>query len=233
MIEAERRSRATEAFFGRRKGKALRTQQAEKLKTLLPAFLIDLTTPAPQPLDLLFPVPVRRLRLEIGFGGGEHLISRALEDSTTGFIGVEPFINSMQKLLARVDETGAHNVRVYNDDATQLLDWLPDGCLDQIDLLYPDPWPKRKHWKRRFVSKVNLDRFHRVLKPEGLFCFASDIDTYVDWTLIACRDHGGFEWTAENAADWIQPFAGWPSTRYEAKAKREGRSSAYLTFRRV
>ncbi|TCL72219.1 tRNA (guanosine(46)-N(7))-methyltransferase TrmB [Rhizobium sp. BK251] len=233
MIEAERRSRATEAFFGRRKGKALRTQQAEKLKTLLPAFLIDLTTPSPQPLDVLFPVPVRRLRLEIGFGGGEHLISRALEDPTTGFIGVEPFINSMQKLLARVDETGAHNVRVYNDDATQLLDWLPNSCLDQIDLLYPDPWPKRKHWKRRFVSKVNLDRFHRVLKPEGLFCFASDIDTYVDWTLIACRDHGGFEWTAENAADWIQPFAGWPSTRYEAKAKREGRSSAYLTFRRV
>lgn len=233
MTETERRSRATEAFFGRRKGKALRSLQAEKLKTLLPAFLIDLSTLPPYPINGLFPKPVERIRLEIGFGGGEHLIHRALENPTTGFIGVEPFVNSMQKLLARVDETGADNIRVYNDDATQLLDRLPDACLDQIDLLYPDPWPKRKHWKRRFVSSVNLDRFHRVLKPGGLFCFASDIDTYVNWTLMHCRDHGGFEWTADNASDWLTPFEGWPGTRYEAKARREGRSSAYLTFRSV
>ncbi|MEZ2130899.1 MULTISPECIES: tRNA (guanosine(46)-N(7))-methyltransferase TrmB [unclassified Sinorhizobium] len=233
MTETERRSRATEAFFGRRKGKALRSLQAEKLKTLLPAFLIDLSAPPPQPLDGLFPKPVERIRLEVGFGGGEHLIHRALENPTVGFIGVEPFVNSMQKLLARADETGADNIRVYNDDATQLLDWLPDACVDQIDLLYPDPWPKRKHWKRRFVSAVNLDRFHRVLKPGGLFCFASDIDTYVNWTLIHCRDHGGFEWTADNASDWLTPFEGWPGTRYEAKARREGRSSAYLTFQSV
>jgi tRNA (guanine-N7-)-methyltransferase len=178
-------------------------------------------------------VQTDRLRLEIGFGGGEHLIHRAVESPTTGFIGVEPFVNSMQKLLAHVEEAGARNIRVYNDDATQLLDWLPDACLDQIDLLYPDPWPKKKHWKRRFVSSVNLDRFHRVLKPDALFCFASDIDTYVNWTLRHCRDHGGFEWTARNASDWLTPYDGWPSTRYEAKARREGRSSAYLTFRRV
>ena len=145
----------------------------------------------------------------------------------------EPFINSMQKLLASVEDKGARNVRVYNDDATQLLDWLPDGCLDQIDLLYPDPWPKRKHWKRRFVSQTNLKRFHRVLKPGGLFCFASDIDTYVNWTLLKCRDHGGFDWLASNAADWLTPYEGWPSTRYEAKARREGRSSAYLTFKKI
>jgi tRNA (guanine-N7-)-methyltransferase len=233
VTEPERRSRATEAFYGRRKGKPLRGQQSEKLKTLLPAFLIDLSAAPPEPLSKLFPEPVERLRLEIGFGGGEHLIHRALERPSTGFIGVEPFINSMQKLLARVGETGARNIRVYNDDATQLLDWLPDTCLDQIDLLYPDPWPKRKHWKRRFVSKVNLDRFHRVLKPGALFCFASDIDTYVNWTLQHCSDHGGFEWMAQNAADWLTPYEGWLSTRYEAKARREGRSSAYLTFKRV
>ena len=118
-------------------------------------------------------------------------------------------------------------------DATQLLDWMPDACVDQIDLLYPDPWPKKKHWKRRFVSQVNLDRFHRVLKPGGLFCFASDIDTYVNWTLQHCAAHGGFAWTADNASDWLTPYAGWPGTRYEAKAKREGRSSAYLSFERV
>ncbi|PWE56010.1 tRNA (guanosine(46)-N7)-methyltransferase TrmB [Metarhizobium album] len=233
MTETERRARATEAFFGRRKGKTLRSQQAEALKTGLSSLKIDLAEPAPEDLAQLFSSSVGRIRLEIGFGGGEHLLHRAGEVPSTGFIGVEPFVNSMAKLLSRVGELGLSNVRVYDEDATQVLDWLPAASVDQIDLLYPDPWPKKKHWKRRFVSRVNLDRFHRVLKPGGLFCFASDIDTYVNWTLLKCRDHGGFEWTAKNAADWLTPFAGWPGTRYEAKAKREGRSSAYLTFRRV
>ena len=231
--EADHPTRASEAFFGRRKGKALRANHARLMETLLEERLIDLAMPAPSDLKALFPVPVETIRLEIGFGGGEHLMHRALEQPTTGFIGVEPFINSMAKLLSRVEETGAGNIRVYNDDAAELLDWLPDGSVDRIDLLYPDPWPKKKHWKRRFVSQVNLTRFHRVLKPGGLFCFASDIDTYVNWTLLHCRDHGGFEWTARNATDWLTPFAGWPGTRYEAKAKREGRSSAYLTFKKT
>ncbi|MCO6176724.1 tRNA (guanosine(46)-N(7))-methyltransferase TrmB [Ciceribacter sp. RN22] len=233
MTSSERRSRATEAFFGRRKGKPLREQQLERMSSLLPALRVDLSTPSPEKLEELFPVPVDKLRLEIGFGGGEHLIHRATETSSTGFIGVEPFVNSMAKLLAEVEARGLRNIRLYDDDATALLDWLPDACLDQIDLLYPDPWPKKKHWKRRFVSQANLARFHRVLKPGGLFCFASDIDTYVNWTLVHCRDHGGFEWIARNAADWKTPFAGWPGTRYEAKARREGRGSAYLTFRKV
>lgn len=233
MTSSERRSRATEAFFGRRKGKPLREQQLERMSSLLPALRIDLSAPSPERLEELFPVPVEKLRLEIGFGGGEHLVHRATETPFTGFIGVEPFVNSMAKLLAEVEARGLRNIRLYDDDATALLDWLPDASLDQIDLLYPDPWPKKKHWKRRFVSQANLVRFHRVLKPGGLFCFASDIDTYVNWTLVHCRDHGGFEWTARNAADWKTPFAGWPGTRYEAKARREGRSSAYLTFRKI
>lgn len=232
-MDTERRSRATEAFFGRRKGKPLRERQADMMATRLPDLKIDLEQPAPQVLAELFPVPVERIRLEIGFGGGEHLIHRAIENGTTGFIGVEPFINSMAKLLAKVEEVQAQNIRVYDDDATVLLDWLPAQSIDQIDLLYPDPWPKKKHWKRRFVSQVNLERFHRVLKPEGLFCFASDIDTYVNWTLQHTHQHGGFAWTAEQPSDWLEPFENWPSTRYEAKARREGRSSAYLTFRKV
>ena len=226
-------TRATEAFFGRRKGKQLRERQAEHLASLLPALKLDLQRQAPADIRELYPVPVGEVRLEIGFGGGEHLVHRAAESPATGFIGVEPFVNSMAKLLARVDELELKNIRLFDDDATQVLDWLPEGSLDRIDLLYPDPWPKRKHWKRRFVSQVNLQRFHRVLKPGGLFQFASDIDTYVNWTLIHCRDHGGFEWTAEQSSDWLTPFAGWPGTRYEAKARREGRSSAYLTFRKV
>ena len=233
MTEPQHPSRSTEAFFGRRKGKQLRERQAEGIATLLPALKLDLQAPAPAVLSEIFPIPVEELRLEIGFGGGEHLIHRAQESARTGFIGVEPFVNSMAKLLSRVDELGLKNIRVYDDDATQVLDWLPDASLDRIDLLYPDPWPKRKHWKRRFVSEVNLGRFHRVLKPGGLFLFASDIDTYVNWTLIHCRDHGGFQWQAEQSSDWLTPFAGWPGTRYENKARREGRSSAYLTFRKT
>lgn len=232
MSDAERRSRASEAFFGRRKGKPLRERQAQHLETLLPALKVDLSTPAPADIAALYDFTPARLRLEIGFGGGEHLIHRALETPDTAFFGVEPFVNSMAKLIGRVEETGARNIRLYDDDATELLDWLPAASIDQIDLLYPDPWPKKKHWKRRFVSKVNLDRFARVLKPGGLFCFASDIDTYVNWTLTHCGAHPAFAWTAENAADWLTPFAGWPGTRYEAKARREGRKSAYLTFRR-
>ncbi len=232
MTEQPHPTRATEAFFGRRKGKPLRERQAEGMATLLPALKLEIETPVLRLSDL-FPEPVERVRLEIGFGGGEHLVHRAQENPATGFIGVEPFVNSMAKLLSRVGELGLKNVRVYDDDATEVLDWLPEASLDQIDLLYPDPWPKRKHWKRRFVSAVNLDRFARVLKPGGHFCFASDIDTYVNWTLLHCADHPAFEWTGGNASDWLTPFAGWPGTRYEAKARREGRSSAYLTFRRV
>lgn len=229
----EHPTRATEAFFGRRKGKPLREKQAEGMATLLPELKLDLQAQPPAKLAQLFPVAVGRIRLEIGFGGGEHLVHRAQENEATGFIGVEPFVNSMAKLLSRVEELDLRNIRVYDDDATQVLDWLPVGSVDQIDLLYPDPWPKRKHWKRRFVSQVNLDRFHRVLKPGGTFCFASDIDTYINWTLIHCRNHGGFDWTAEQSSDWLTPYAGWPGTRYENKARREGRSSAYLTFNRV
>ncbi|MDX3926596.1 MAG: tRNA (guanine(46)-N(7))-methyltransferase TrmB [Shinella sp.] len=233
MNEGERRTRATEAFFGRRKGKPLRERQAHQLETILPELKVDLSAPAPSDIGVLFGFKPNHVRLEIGFGGGEHLIHRALETPSTAFIGVEPFVNSMAKLVGRIQETGARNIRLYDDDATVLLDWLPEGAIDQIDLLYPDPWPKRKHWKRRFVSAVNLDRFARVLKPGGLFCFASDIDTYVNWTLQHCNAHPAFCWSADNAADWLEPFAGWPGTRYEAKARREGRKSAYLTFRRI
>ena len=114
-----------------------------------------------------------------------------------------------------------------------LLDWLPPASLSGIDLLYPDPWPKQRHFKRRFVSAKNLDRFARVLKPGAPFRFASDIDSYVDWTLLHLRDHPDFEWLARDADDWRTPFPGWPGTRYEAKAIREGRTGTYLTFGRL
>jgi tRNA (guanine-N7-)-methyltransferase len=230
MNAEERPSRTTEAFFGRRRGKPVRPQQAAALESGLGAFGLDLTAAAPADLRSLFKAGVSAVRLEIGFGGGEHLLHRAAEAPATGFIGVEPFVNGMAKMMAAVARTPLANLRVFDDDATRLLDWLPPASLDGIDLLYPDPWPKKKHWKRRFVSPVNLERFARVLKPGSKFRFASDIDTYVNWTLLHCRAHGAFVWQASQAADWHRPYEGWPGTRYEAKAVREGRRPAYLTF---
>lgn len=232
-MTGERRSRSTEAFFGRRRGKSLRPRQAAALETVLRDLRLDLEAPPPGDLTGLFAAPVTAVRLEIGFGGGEHLLARARDLPATGFIGVEPFVNSMAKLSQELHSAPLGNIRLHDDDATPLLDWLPEAALEGIDLLYPDPWPKRKHWKRRFVSSVNLDRFARVLRPGGLFRFASDIDTYVDWTLLHFASHPAFAWTATCADDWRRPFAGWPGTRYEAKALKEGRAPAYLEFRRV
>lgn len=230
MDPQDRRSRAPEGFFGRRHGKTIRPQQAAALESGLGAYGLDLSVQAPAELRALFSADVSTARLEIGFGGGEHLLHRATEAPATGFIGVEPFVNGMAKLMMAVREKPLANLRVYDDDATRLLDWLPQASLDGIDLLYPDPWPKKKHWKRRFVSPLNLDRFARVLKPGGKFRFASDIDTYVNWTLLHCRAHGGLLWQVQDGADWHRPYEGWPGTRYEAKAIREGRRPAYLTF---
>ncbi|MBS3651113.1 tRNA (guanosine(46)-N7)-methyltransferase TrmB [Pseudaminobacter sp. 19-2017] len=232
MTDDGRPSRATEGFFGRRRGKPVRAGQAEALAAGLQRCGLDLTTPAPADLRELFPVPVSQVRLEIGFGGGEHLFHTLTEEPEVGFIGVEPFVNGMAKLMARVQAEPRPNLRVFDDDAIRLLDWLPAGSLDRIVLLYPDPWPKKRHWKRRFVSQTNLDRMARALRSGGEFRFASDINTYVNWTLLHCRAHGAFKWTAREAADWDLPFEGWPGTRYEAKALREGRRPAYLTFRR-
>ncbi len=225
--------RATEAFFGRRHGKTMSPKQVAQMATHLPRLKLDLKTPAPADLRPLFAAPVEKVRLEIGFGGGEHFHHEASRFPQAGFIGVEPFVNGMAKFVSQFDAAPLANVRLHDDDATELLDWLPAASLSGIDLLYPDPWTKKRHWKRRFVSPVNLDRFARVLKPGARFRFASDIPHYVNWTLAHCRAHGDFDWQAEGPDDWRQPYEGWPGTRYEAKAIREGRTPAYLTFRRI
>ncbi len=220
------------SFFGRRVGKPLRAARRDIFEQAMARLQPDLAAPAPADPRDLFPTPVDTVWLEIGFGGGEHLVHEASRLPRTGFIGVEPFVSSLAKAVADIDAAGLTNVRVYGDDAIKLLDWLPDASLDGIYQLYPDPWPKRRHWKRRFVNPVNLDRMARVLKPGGLFRFASDIDTYVEWTLAHLDAHPAFAWTAERAADWLEPWQPWSGTRYEAKAFREGRKGHYLEFRR-
>ncbi|MCR9137298.1 MAG: tRNA (guanosine(46)-N(7))-methyltransferase TrmB [Alphaproteobacteria bacterium] len=231
-MPTEHRQRAAEAFYGRRKGKSLSASQAECMRTQLPGYRLDLEAAAPADLRSVFKTGVTSIRLEIGFGGGEHFLFRSSQQPQTGFIGVEPFVNGMAKCVSVLAAEPRPNVRLHDDDATRLLDWLPSASIDHIDLLYPDPWPKKKHWKRRFVSTPNLDRMARVLRSGGHFCFASDIDSYVNWTLLRCRAHPNFGWQANSASDWRTPFDGWPGTRYEAKAIREGRTPAYLTFLR-
>lgn len=221
------------ALYGRRKGKKLRSGQAARFDTLLPQLKLDLSAPAPSDLRTLFPAPVSDIRMEIGFGGGEHMLHEAAANPGTGFIGVEPFLNGMAKALAGIDERGLTNIRLYDNDAAGVLDWLPDASLARIDLLYPDPWPKTRQFKRRFVSDENLEKIVRVLKSGGEFRFASDIASYVEWTLVHVRRRPGLVWTAERADDWRNPWAGWPGTRYEAKAIRENRAPAYLIFRRI
>ncbi|MDI3469408.1 MAG: tRNA (guanine(46)-N(7))-methyltransferase [Pseudolabrys sp.] len=221
------------AFFGRRKGHPLRAHQAALYDTLLPRLALDLATPAPLDLSDLFAAPVDDVRLEIGFGGGEHFIAQAAAQPRTGFIGIEPFVNGMAKALAALEERSIANVRLSTEDATHIIDWLPAGSLSRIDLLYPDPWPKRRHWKRRFVQNDMLARLARLLKRDGEFRFATDIGGYAAWTLARVSRSSDFEWIAERADDWRNPWPGFVRTRYEAKAIREGRTPAYFIFRKV
>ncbi|WP_176036464.1 tRNA (guanine(46)-N(7))-methyltransferase TrmB [Brucella tritici] len=230
MTEESHPLRGAGNFFGRRHGKPLRNHQKNLFEDLLPRLKIDVEKSAPQDLRTLFEAKVDAVRLEIGFGGGEHLHHETGRYPQTGFIGVEPFVNGMAKMLAALDSEPRQNLCLYDEDATAVLDWLPDASLAGIDLFYPDPWHKRRHWKRRFVSDANLDRFARVLKPGAKFRFASDIEHYVNWTLQHCRRHSAFDWQAEGPSDWNDAYEGWPGTRYEAKAFREGRRAAYLTF---
>lgn len=226
-------ARSHGSFFGRRKGHKLRAHQAELIADLLPQLSFDLAAPAPGRLVELFDGGIDQVKLEIGFGGGEHLIAEAEADPATGFIGCEPYVNGMAKILAQIEARGLRNIRLVAGDAAELLAWAPPASLQRIDLIHPDPWPKRRHWKRRFVQDATVVAMARVLCHDGAFRFVSDIDDYCAWTLAHLLRSRDFVWTAERAADWKLPFPGYTMTRYGRKAEREGRRAAYLHFRRL
>jgi tRNA (guanine-N7-)-methyltransferase len=220
------------SFFGRRKGHKLRAHQADLIENLLPHLALDIAGEVPADIRGLLDAKPGELRLEIGFGGGEHLIAEALAASGTGFIGCEPYVNGMAKILAQIEAHNIANIRLFAGDAAELLAWLPPRSLSRIDLIHPDPWPKRRHWKRRFVQDATVNAMARILKDGSEFRFVSDIDDYCAWTLAHLMRSPDFLWTAERAMDWRQPWDGYTMTRYGRKAEREGRVAAYLRFRR-
>ena len=230
--EDSRKARAQGSFFGRRKGHKLRHHQADLMQSLLPDLSIDIGKPPPERAGLLFGADVASVRLEIGFGGGEHLLAEADSHPATGFIGCEPYVNGLAKILAQLHSQPRLNVKLFAGDAAQLIAWLPRASLLRIDLIHPDPWPKRRHWKRRFVQNDTIAAMARAIARDGEFRFVSDVDDYSAWTLAHLQRSPDFVWTGERADDWRKPWAGYTMTRYGRKAEREGRRASYLIFRR-
>ena len=224
-------------FHGRRHGKKLRAGQAEHLETTLqdlrpPRVGWD-ENPDREPLDLaaLFGGP-REVWLEIGFGGGEHMLGLAEAHPDVGLIGCEPFINGVAMCVADLARREISNVRIHPGDARDLLDVIPPASVSRAYVLYPDPWPKARHHKRRIINPEALDPLARALRPGAELRVATDIEDYVRHSLLQIRAHPEFEWLAERPHDWREPWEGWVRTRYEAKAIREGRTPHYLRFRR-
>lgn len=220
-------------LYGRRKGHPLRPQRAGLMERLLPRLALDLAAPPPAAIGALFEPKARSVRLEIGFGGGEHLAAQAAAHPEAGFIGCEPFVNGVARALSLMVAQNLRNVRLHVGDAGDVIAWLPDAAVTRVDLLYPDPWPKRRHWKRRFIQDDNVAALARVLAPGGELRFATDWPDYAAWTLERFARSPAFIWTAERAADWRSPWPGYLPTRYEEKAIRAGRVPCYLVFQRV
>lgn len=225
-------------FYGRRHGKKLRAHQADlvenQLSELAPPGIAWDENPERARLDLTSLYGDKReVWLEIGFGGGEHMLAQAQANPDVQIIGAEPFINGVAKLLSAIERAGVTNLAVTDEDARDVMDVLPDGSIARAFLLYPDPWPKTRHHKRRFVNPQQMDMLARVMAPGAHLRVATDIEDYVRHTLLVLSRDARFEWLAEGPADWRKAWADWSGTRYEAKALREGRRPHYLTFRRV
>ena len=235
-------------FYGRRKGKKLKESRIVLLDSFLPKVRLRAFGDG-EKVDpkTLFPFPVAHAWLEVGFGGGEHLAEQSRRPPDTGFIGAEVFLNGITSLLTHltgkdrrgdVDENvgladgRADNVRVYDNDVRDLFEHFADGGFQRIYVLFPDPWPKRKHRDRRFIGPKNLPVLARLLEKGGELRIASDDMTYIRWALQHLMDSPDFEWTAECADDWRKPPADWVNTRYELKALDKGKKPVYLVFRK-
>ena len=218
-------------LYGRRQGRRLRPAQRKLVADLLPRLAVNITDGVYDPVSGFASRP-KEIWLEIGFGGGEHLALQAAAHAEIGFIGCEPFINGIARLLRTIEREHLTNIRIFADDARSLLDALPEASLDRCFILFPDPWPKRRHHRRRIVSPETLDALARTLKDSALLRIASDHSEYVRWILFHTLRHRSFEWLARKPADWRRRAPDWPATRYEEKAAARGVNSIYLAFRR-
>lgn len=225
-------------FYGRIKGKGLRDSQVRYLDEDLHA----LTPPGvgwdENPDRNLMDLPAlfgddRDVWLEVGFGGGEHMVHQAAANPDVGIIGCEPYINGVAMALGKIRDAGVDNIRIHAGDARDMMDVLPAGSVSRAFLLYPDPWPKSRHHRRRFVTPEHLDPLAKTLKSGAIFRMATDIPDYVRQTMEQMMARDDFEWLAECADDWRTAWPDWISTRYEQKALREGRVPHYMTFRKT
>ena len=223
-------------FYGRLKGKHLKDSQKryveEDLAALSPGKVSWEENPERALLDLEALFGGKDVWLEVGFGGGEHLVHQAKANRDVGIIGCEPYINGVAMLLGKLRQADVDNVAIYPGDARDLFDVLPENSISKAFLLYPDPWPKARHHRRRFVTPEHLEPLAQALKPGAEFRVATDIPDYVRQTLEEVPK-AGFEWAAEGPSDWREPWGDWISTRYEQKALREGQVPHYLTFHRL
>lgn len=222
-------------FYGRRLGRPLNTERQEAIDTLMPVLGIQENS-VQEKADIkpssLFTNAPKQICMEIGFGNGEHVKGLMERHPDYGFIAAEPFVNGMAAFLRSIRDNKTHNVRVWMDDAIRLVNSIEDASINRLFVLNPDPWPKKRHHKRRIINQPNLDRFARILKPGGQLIMATDVDDLAEWmTIQACR-HPAFEWTAQSSKDWKTMPDDWIRTRYEEKGEQAGRVQSYLIFTR-
>jgi tRNA (guanine-N7-)-methyltransferase len=229
---AEPSARPRRVLYGRKSGPGLGPKARERLERLLPE--IGLTLPATAELDPagLFDPPRETVWLEIGFGGGEHLAWQAAANPEVGLIGVEPYLDGVARLLRRIEADGLGNIRLFVDDARLLLDRLPDASLERIFVLFADPWPKKRHWKRRIINARTVARFADLLEDAGELRVATDDPGYRRWILAHLLAEPRLDWQVSGPRDWRERPADWPPTRYEEKALAAGRRPVFLRFRR-
>jgi len=224
-------------WYGRRHGRKLRAARQRLIDERLPELRIPLPAEG-ETLDpaALFasPTDIRPtdIRMEIGFGTGEHLAALAARHPESGLIGCEPFVNGVATMLTRIEADGIENVRIYDDDVRHLLPHLPDAMLAELYILFPDPWPKSRHHRRRITVPGNLRQFARLLADGGRLLFASDQHDFAAWSLAHMLAEPAFEWTARRPGDWRTPPDGWQPTRYQLKARKRGLEPVFLELRR-
>ncbi|MGD0142088.1 MAG: tRNA (guanine(46)-N(7))-methyltransferase TrmB [Rhizomicrobium sp.] len=233
--DAPTETRRRRLLYGRRKGPKLSAHQTQLLEILLPQLRLTLQSGAdPRSyFSSLDTAATSDVWLEVGFGAGEHLLWQAEHHPNVGMIGAEPYISGIAKLLSKISLSiggSGRNIRIHDGDARDILEALPDASLGRVFILFPDPWPKVRHHKRRFIQTNTLDMLARVMKPGGELRFASDDADYAAWTLERVIAHPAFEWSAICAQDWKLRPPDWPETRYETKALHG--PPTYFAFRR-